>query len=127
MAKNTNKARALAALADADSFTSAATVAGLSRKTIYNYMHGDRDFLDAYQKQINEQAIVRADQLAGERQKALETITAIMNDEAQPGAIRLKAATQLLHAADEAQARVDQIVNRVMNRMDIEADPWALL
>lgn len=129
MAKSTSKrAKALAALVEADSFTGAATAAGLSRKTIYNYMHEDSEFLRAYQRQLGEQAIVAAEQLAGERQAAIETIKIIMGDRTQPGAVRLKAAAQLLNAAAEAQARVDQGVNRIANRQDLEAkDPWSLL
>lgn len=115
MATNdTKKARALAALLEQDSFTSAAKAAEISRRTLYNYLHSDAEFIVAYQQQRGQQTIERAERLAGERQKALAIVTEIMHDLSQPGAVRLKAAAQVIHEADEAQAKVDKLASGIV-------------
>lgn len=98
--KAADKERALAALLDAPTLTAAAEMAQLDRKTLYNYLHSDKEFVKAYNNQRQLRAIERAEQAAGEREAALQAIRDIMNDDEQPGAVRLKAAEKLLDVAD---------------------------
>lgn len=99
----------LALLDDANpTLTAVAAAAGISRKTLYNFL-SDEDFLKAYQRKREAQAIARAEQLNARREQAISVVAAIMEDEAQPGMVRLKAASQILSEANTAQGCVDGI------------------
>lgn len=100
-----NKEKALAALLDAPTLTAAAAAAGLDRRTIFNYLHGDFEFARAYKYQRQLRAIERAEQAAGEREAALQAIRDMMNDGEVPAAIRLKAAERLLDVANDGFIR----------------------
>lgn len=109
MSKEQNKRKALEALIDSNSLTEAAEKAGISRKTLYNYLHTERDFALNYKKLTQRQAVEYFDTISSDRETACNTIRAIMNDAEQPAVIRLQAAKTILAAA-EKQA---EIVNRV--------------
>lgn len=100
MAKIVNKEKALAALLEETSLTSAAAAAGLDRKTLYNYLRKDSDFALEYKRQRELRNIERGEQAEKERETALAAIREIMNDNEQPGAVRLKAAEKLLDIAN---------------------------
>ena len=104
------KERVLAALLDDQNqtLTAAASSAKVSRRTVYDCLN-DEEFANAYRHQRELQAIQRADMLAEKRQEALWAIIGIMNDRSQPGAVRLKAASQILNEANMAQMAVDTI------------------
>ena len=100
MAKNEQKKQAaLAALWESSTLTEAAEKAGIDRRTLYNYLHNDVDFARAYDEIRDRQAIV--DDLTDRRQRAHAVIMELLEDTAQPAAIRLKAAQTILTAAAE--------------------------
>ena len=119
MAKDANRARALDALMEQPTLTAAASAAGISRRQLFNYLHNDSEFAEAYQQRRRQMAIEQAEQLDGQRQRVLDAITAIMDDQTQGAAVRLKAAAALLNAIDSAQKKVDGIATS--NRTDAES------
>lgn len=119
-----SKARALEALLDSKTLTEAAEKAGISRKTLYGYMRDDEDFAMAYKAKQERQTLERLEEFEGQRRRALETISAIMDDTEQPGAVRLKAAAAILEAGRELDRQAD-----VIARQNIAAtkDPFDFL
>jgi len=100
------KTAALAALAESSTLTEAAEKAGISRRTLYGYIREDIEFSVAY-KSMQEQATLRAcEAAAARRAHASEVVEAIMDDETQPGAVRLKAALSIIDKADKLEAEV---------------------
>lgn len=114
MSKDANKERALAALLDAPTMSAAAVTAGLSRRTVYEYLRSDRDFALRYKQQRQLRAIEQAEQAAGEREAALQAIRDVMNDVDQPGAVRLKAAERLLDVANAGVGEQRQIADSIV-------------
>ena len=112
MAKNDlKKQAALAALADSSTLTEAAEKAGISRRTLYGYIRNDIDFSVAY-KSLREQATLKAfDAAAEQRDQASKVVASIMNDEAQPGAVRLKAALSIIDKADKLESELYNIAS----------------
>lgn len=106
------KEKALAALMDSNSLTEAAEKAGISRKTLYSYLHNDADFANAFEQLRNEQTVNYIDTINSDRDSARNVIRQIMNDAEQPAAVRLKAAQAILTEAENQ----DAIVNRIMNK-----------
>lgn len=90
---------ALEALLTCESLTEAAQQAGISRRTLYEYIHNDVEFARAYDAARNHQITSFMDALHDKRIKAAEVIEEIMNDPEQPAHIRLKAAQTFLTAA----------------------------
>ena len=110
MAKHDQKqSAALEALIDSRTLTEAAEKAGISRKTMYNYVRHDVKFARAYRQIIEETATAAAESVEARAAKALSTIDEIMNDQEQPAAIRLKAAQVILDECDRKRARVTSI------------------
>lgn len=97
------KQAALAALLDSGSLTEAAERAQLSRRTLYEYMHHDIDFARAYDEARNRQAVAYYDALQARRERANSVIMELLEDTAQPAAIRLKAAQAILSAAADQE------------------------
>lgn len=89
---NQKKDLALTALISSNSLTEAAQSAGIDRRTLYNYLHNDLDFARAYDEIRDRQAIAYFDELINRRERALEIIMRVMEDEEQGTAIRLRAA-----------------------------------
>lgn len=87
---------------DADSFTSAATAAGISRRQLYSYLHDDKQFAQEYRRLQSIRTIQRAEQAAADRETALQVLRDVMADETQNGAVRVKAAGTLLDLAVKA-------------------------
>ena len=104
MAKDLKRAAALEALQTSSTFTEAAEKAGISRRSLYQFLYHDADFAFAYREQLRLRSIARAEQATGEREAALKAIRDIMNDTEEPAAVRLKAAEKLLEYADEGCA-----------------------
>ena len=128
MAKNEQKkAAALAALAESSTLTEAAEKAGISRRTLYGYIREDISFSVAY-KSMQEQATLRAyEAAAARRAHALEVVEAVMDDEEQPGAVRLKAALSIIDKADKLEAEVlDLAGTHVKANTGVNFDPFAL-
>lgn len=112
MAKSDQKRQAaLAALMDSSTLTEAAEKAGISRRTLYNYLHNDIEFARAYDEIRDRQAVDFMDDLNDRRRRAHAVIMELLEDAEQPAAIRLKAAQAILEAAAEQNRIVGSIAS----------------
>ncbi len=109
MSKDLKKQKALDALLDSATFTEAAEKAGISRKTLYSYIRTDADFAIAYRDAQERITLEHVDAITASRAQARDTILSLMNDPAQPGTIRLKAAQIILDKADSAADKAQAI------------------
>ena len=110
MAKSEQKRdAALAALLDSSSLTEAAEKAGVSRRTMYSYLHNDIDFARAYDEARNRQEVAYMDALTARRERAQGVVMEVLEDDDQPAAIRLKAAQIIIAAAAEQEKTVARI------------------
>ena len=128
MAKNElKKEAALQALAESDTLTEAAEKAGISRRTLYGYIREDIDFSVAY-KSLREQAILRAYDAAAERRDhAAQVVDSIMDDQTQPGAVRLKAALSIIEKADKLESEVGELAKtHVSANQSFFDDPFGI-
>ena len=87
-----SKDQALKALIDSSSLTEAAEKAGISRRTLYNYIHNDLEFANAYKEMHDQDTINFYESLTMRREKAFKTVSEILEDSEQPVKERLKAA-----------------------------------
>lgn len=110
------KKNALDALLESGTLTEAAEKAGISRKTLYNYMRTDTDFARAYKEARERLTLERLDSTEAERAKAKAVILEIMNDKQQSSAVRLKAAQTILEAGEATAKAADAITNRNADR-----------
>ena len=101
-ASDQKKAAALRALMESDTLTEAAEKANISRKTLYNYMRSDMDFASTYKAMQEQAAVETAEAMKGNRARAEAVILAIMDDQNQPGAVRLKAAQAIMEETRKA-------------------------
>jgi AcrR family transcriptional regulator len=99
MSKDQNKTRALAAMLENDTLTAAAAAAGISRKTLYNYIRDDEAFGAAYRAARDQIAIEQMEALNNGKDRATALLLQLMEDNAQPASIRIKAAQTILTAA----------------------------
>lgn len=110
MAKSDQKqSAALQALMDSKTLTEAAEKAGISRKTLYNYVRNDVQFARTYRQIIDETATEAAEAVEERANRATDTIEQIMNDQEQPASTRLKAAEMILAECDRKRTRVTNI------------------
>lgn len=124
MGKNEQKrGAALRALMDSRTLTEAAEKAGISRKTLYTYIRSDSDFAIAYQEAIEESITAAAESIESRAARATEVVESIMNDQEQPGALRLKAAQMILEDCDRKRERARSIVDICAEKTAI-AFPW---
>lgn len=98
--KQADKEKALAALLDTSTFTEAAAQCGLSRRTLFSYMRDDADFAKTYKQQRQLRELEAAERAAALHQDALDAIKDVMAN-GESGAIRLKAAQELLSIAND--------------------------
>ena len=103
-AKDLKRAAALEALQTETTFTAAAEKAGISRRTLYEYVYHDSEFAFEYRRQLRLRGLALAEQAARERDAAVDVIREIMQDGEQPAAVRLKAAEKMLSYADGGDA-----------------------
>lgn len=117
MAKSdVKKNQALAALLESSSLSEAAEKAGVSRRTMYNYLHEDIDFARTYKAQQEEAATLHLENLERNRQRAAAVMLELMEDDSQPGAVRLKAAQSIIEAATKQAEAVEKIASRNIER-----------
>ena len=117
MAKSeSKKAQALAALLESSTLTEAAEKAQISRKTLYMYMKIDTEFSKAYKAAQDQLILEQMESLTRDRERARTVILAIMEDEEQPAAIRLKAAQSIFAIAEAQQRRSIAITDANANR-----------
>jgi hypothetical protein len=95
-AEEVKRNAALTALIQSDTLSAAAETAGISRKTLYNYLNTDKDFGRAYrdikQAQLRETAV----KVQSAADKAIDLITGLLDDEDAPYPVRLNAALKTL-------------------------------
>ena len=115
MSKEQSRDKALTALLDSTTLTEAAEKAGISRKTLYNYLRTDLDFARAYRDAREQLTIEHLEAIEAERQRAKQVIAEIMDDTTQPSAVRLKAAQIILNAAGTAADKVEAIAEHNVN------------
>lgn len=105
MARNAaKKAAALAALTESGTMSEAAKKAGISRSTMLRYVRDDVEFAEAYRRMRAEMVQGALDSAVARREQAYAVVDAIMNDDEQPGAVRLKAALSIIERADRLEA-----------------------
>jgi hypothetical protein len=83
---------ALQALFNSGTLGEAAEVAGISRRTLYNYIHNQKDpsFVIAYRDMKREQLRESADKIQAAADKATDYITGLLDDqEAAPHRLNL--------------------------------------
>lgn len=116
MSKQQKKQNAIDALLESNTLKEAAEKAGISRKTLYNYMRTDGDFARAYKEARERLTLERLDAVESERQQAKEIIISIMNDTEQSSAIRLRAAQTILDAGQSIEKAADGIMHDNVSR-----------
>ena len=99
MAK-TLKTKALEALLDSRTLSEAAQKAGIARKTLYDYMRNDSEFAKAFQAAQERLILERIETIDHDQKRAMQTVFAIMDDQNQPGAVRLRAAQTILETSE---------------------------
>ena len=99
MNKDLSKDKALAAMLDSNTLTDATEKAGISRKTLYNYIRNDAAFGLAYRTARDQIAIEQMEALNNGTQRATRLLLDLMDDTEQPAGIRMKAAQTILTAA----------------------------
>ena len=104
------KAKARAALLECNTLTEAADKAGISRKTLYNYMKTDPTFAAEYKEAQERLALEEMGTIAKDRAEARAVIVEIMNNSELSPVVRLKAAASLYGIAATQQARIDTIM-----------------
>lgn len=116
MAKNgQKKAQALAALMESSTLTEAAEKAGISRRSLYTYIREESDFARAYQALQDTAATAAAEAAEARAAEASSVVKSIMDDTAQPAAIRLKAAQIILETSAKNREKLERITQRAVN------------
>lgn len=103
MSRDQNKARALEAMLSCNTLTEAASQAGISRKTLYNYIREDEAFGAAYRAACDQIALEQMESLNKSKERAMALLARLMEDEKQPASIRIKAAQTILTTAMRQQ------------------------
>jgi hypothetical protein len=89
------KRRAIEALAVGESYEAAATVAGVTVRTIYRWRH-DPDFIAGLQAADADHLAGLARSVNGAAHDALDVLTNVMQDASQPAGVRVRAASEVL-------------------------------
>ena len=110
------KAAALAALMECDTFTEAAEKAGISRKTLYNYLTEDQEFATAHRAMQERRTLERADKAEANFDLAVKTVLELMEYGKAPPAVRLKAALSLMEATSADRDRCGELAQRNKER-----------
>lgn len=116
MSKNDLKrSKALQAMTECDTLTAAATEAGISRTTLWEYLKDD-DFCAALRAMKEQQVLRRADEAAESRRQALDTLRDLMTDTATPAKVRMDAARVLLDNASSDLRAAATISEAIIDR-----------
>ena len=119
---DTKKEAALLALIEAETLTAAAEAAGISRKTLYNYIHNDREFYDAYKKIKQAQLRESIEKAQAAENMAMDYIIGLVKDTETPVQQRLSAACKILDLAKNyrtAEAQLDKDVKPGNQRSNV--------
>ena len=121
--KDQKKQRALTALVETGSLSEASERAGISRRTLYNYLSKDHDFAVAYQETQEQIILSLVDDVTGRMTKAMDVIMDIMQDETVKPEIRLRASESLLSQLGVIQKKSLILVKDYESRTN--PDPFA--
>ncbi len=116
MSKDIKRQNAIDALLDSKTLTEAAEKAGITRKTLYNYLRTDKEFARAYKEARERLTLERLDTIEAEQAQAKAVMLEIMNDKQQNSATRLKAAQAILDAGQVVLASAGTIANENLTR-----------
>ena len=119
MSKDLNKDRALTALLESNTLTEAAEKAGISRKTLYNYIRNDPAFGLAYRTARDQITLEQMEALNNGTDRATRLLLDLMDDAEQPAALRMKAAQTILTAAAKQHE-----ITRGANEYPLEDLTW---
>ena len=117
------KQRALTALLETGSLSEASKQAGISRRTLYNYLSKDHDFAVAFQETQQQIILSLVDDVTGKITQALDVIMDIMQDENVKPETRLRASESLLSQLGVIQKKSCLIVNDYESKTN--PDPFA--
>jgi hypothetical protein len=105
---------ALEALLQSDTITAAAEAAGMSRKTLYNYLNNDEEFVVAYRDIKRAQLRETAGKVQAAAEKATEFMIGLLEDKEAPYPVRLNAASKLLDLAGAYRDIEAQIIENTI-------------
>lgn len=111
--ENERKKRALQALLTCTSLAEAARKAGISDRTLYNYLHNDQEFTEAYAAERARLVSAAADALKKNAIPAIQTLRKIVDDSEAPPAVRVQACRTIL----EYTLKTTEI-NDIMQRLE---------
>ena len=121
MKKTQRQARALNALAVTGSYTEAAKISGITRRTLFNYMH-DPGFVRELEKMHNSLVLESVCNLEDMRMHAEEVLEELLDDPSP--AIRIKASRTILEISNRREAQMIKIFER--QRRKDEVDPFGI-
>ena len=121
LSNDPQRPRALYALMESNTLTEAAARAGISQKTLYNYIHDDYEFSKAYKALRDEATIAALERLEAHEEQASAVIASILQDKKQPAAVRIKAAHEIIAAAARQREAVAGLADK-----HIQANSWDL-
>ena len=114
----------IAALLAGGTIKAAAAAAGVSERTIYDRMN-EGAFQAVYKAAKADLIRAAVFSLNGKMQAAIDTVTAIMQDENNNAAVRLQAAQTILNNAGKFAQRLQADENSVINQVDSNRfDSW---
>ncbi|KAF5038658.1 hypothetical protein DSECCO2_551980 [anaerobic digester metagenome] len=105
----------LSALLSCSSVKAAAEKAGVSPRTVYNYMNRDPTFKQRYEKEKAQLVTAATEQIQRSLSPAITALSSIAEDEAVPPAARVQAARALLEYGirlteiDDIYKRLDEL------------------
>ncbi len=105
----------LKALINSNSLSEASEKAGISRKTLYTYIEHDSAFSDAYLSMINRMYAAMLDDIWNKRDKALDIVSRILEDENEKSADRLRAAQIIFSAFDGVMSKSVESVEKLIS------------
>ena len=119
---NRNKIIALEAILTSRTLTEAAKKAGLSRKTLYDYINTDSEFSAAYQEMINSELSKLLDDIQEKREKAINITMAILENEESKPIDRLRAAQIILTTSDRVLENMQKSTEAMRTELEAAED-----
>ena len=105
----------MSALLCCSSVTDAAKKAGVSTRTVYNYMNRDPTFKERFEKEKAQLVTAATEQIQRSLAPAITTLSAIVKDDSVPPAARVQACRTLLEYGirlteiDDIYKRLDEL------------------
>lgn len=117
MAKKVSDETIIAALLNNGTLKAAAAAAGVSERTIYDRMN-EGEFQALYKAAKADLIRAAVFSLNSKVQAAIDTVTAVMQDENNNAAVRLQAAQTILNNAGKFAQRLQADETSVINQID---------